>query len=327
MARKTSPEPTEATTEPEELDALGEAIAKMATLSAQLKDIPRPTTLAGKLALISGLISRAPKRGTNDYHHYKYVQEADLVDMVRPLLAYYSVWVHQSAYANVEQGIVAHQRIGVGKQAEVESLTILTIAYQFIDGETGEVTPPQLFVGYGDDTGDKGASKASTAASKYFLMRSFLISTGDDPEADRAADDRAAARDATTKVVVGRGPAGQGAAAHGGRQKEASKPQIRALGEAIRAAGVTTSEAAVTALAKLTGKEVYVGEEGADLNAALTAFLNTLTADEVSAAIKAIKEGALARDTPSQEDPEAAAADTPEAPAEAAPEDALEGYA
>ena len=38
------------------------------------------TSLVTKLAEILGEISRVPKRGVNQFHKYKYVLEADLVE-------------------------------------------------------------------------------------------------------------------------------------------------------------------------------------------------------------------------------------------------------
>ena len=54
-------------------------------------------------------------------------------------------------------------------------------------------------MGAGDDGADKGLYKAYTGAVKYFLMKTFLIPTGDDPEADTKADERAASRAAPAR--------------------------------------------------------------------------------------------------------------------------------
>jgi hypothetical protein len=52
-----------------------------------------------------------------------------------------------------------------------------------IDSDSGEVFAVQA-VGTGKDNADKGAYKAYTGASKYVLMKTFLLATGDDPEDD-----------------------------------------------------------------------------------------------------------------------------------------------
>jgi hypothetical protein len=43
-----------------------------------------------------------------------------------------------------------------------------------------------VMIGEGEDSGDKATYKAMTGAQKYALLKLFLISTGDDPEADGA---------------------------------------------------------------------------------------------------------------------------------------------
>src|SRR5699024_6730814 len=42
----------------------------------------------------------------------------------------------------------------------------------------------------GQDAGDKAVYKAITGATKYALMKVFMIPTGDDPEQDYEADER-----------------------------------------------------------------------------------------------------------------------------------------
>jgi hypothetical protein len=62
--------------------------------------------------------------------------------------------------------------------------------YRFVDARSGEELTVRV-AGEGADPGDKAPYKAMTGALKYALLQSFLLSTGDDPEDDRA-DSRAA---------------------------------------------------------------------------------------------------------------------------------------
>lgn len=55
------------------------------------------------------------------------------------------------------------------------------------DPETGAVMITEAH-GYGDDSMDKAANKAFTAAVKYGLMRALLMSTTDDSDADSETD-------------------------------------------------------------------------------------------------------------------------------------------
>ena len=57
----------------------------------------------------------------------------------------------------------------------------IRVGYQFTDAEDGSVFQV-MTLGEGSDSGDKAVNKAMTAAFKYALRESFLISTGDDPD-------------------------------------------------------------------------------------------------------------------------------------------------
>jgi ribosomal protein L37AE/L43A len=82
-------------------------------------------------------------------------------------------------------GIERQEREKVGDKGQV--LTTLTMTFTFLDGDSGqELTRP--WAGAGTDKEDKGLYKAMTGGEKYFLLKTFLMPTGDDPEKD---DDKA----------------------------------------------------------------------------------------------------------------------------------------
>ena len=137
---------------------------------------PTASGLITKLAAIMAAIERIPKRGHNDFHHYDYATEADIVSAIRHELA--------SRHVMLLPAITGTSREAVGEKGSV--LTTLTMEFTFVDGETGEtITRP--WVGAGTDKEDKGAYKAMTGGEKYFLLKTFLIPTGDDPEHAAAA--------------------------------------------------------------------------------------------------------------------------------------------
>jgi len=138
-----------------------------------------PSGLITKLAAIMAAIERIPKRGHNDFHHYDYATEADIVSAIRHELA--------SRHVMVLPAITGTSRDAVGDKGSV--LTTLTMEFTFIDGETGE-TITRTWIGTGTDKEDKGAYKAMTGGEKYFLLKTFLIPTGDDPERDATAPAR-----------------------------------------------------------------------------------------------------------------------------------------
>lgn len=134
----------------------------------------KPVGLFVKLAQVMAAVQRVEKKGRNEFHKYDYATEADIVEAVRGALAERSVVLLPSVDEVTVNG----------------TLTTLAMTFTFVDGETGEVRESK-WIGCGDDRGDKGAYKAMTGAVKYFLLKTFLIPTGDDPESDVATDARA----------------------------------------------------------------------------------------------------------------------------------------
>jgi len=208
----------------------------------------RPKNLVAKLALITGLVGQIRKSGENTFHHYRYAKESDLVEAIRPLLSELGIWVWWSLFADPEKGIKHHERLSQTKKdrdgnitGEANTLTAVAAHFKFIDGDTKEETEPQLMMGYGDDNSDKGLYKALTGMEKYFLFKTFLVSTGDDPEGDTRADARAARREGPPEVRRSSSQGGRSQPQRGGRQQEASSPQVRQLGELLRKAGLAKS--------------------------------------------------------------------------------------
>ncbi len=84
---------------------------------------------------------------------------------------------------------VSHRQVEwiTPKDKPTQWKTTVTLSFTFCDGDTG-ATMQTIFKGEGIDVLDKGLPKALTAATKYFLQTTFLISTGDDPESDIKQD-------------------------------------------------------------------------------------------------------------------------------------------
>lgn len=263
----------------------------------------RPKNIYARLAQINGLIGLIRKTGVNQFHRYTYAKEADLVEEVRPILSEYGIWLEQGLWGDPETGFIPHQRLGQITREGVarDTLTAITKRFRFVwwNAEAGalETTEWEPFMGYGDDAGDKGYYKAETGAVKYFLMKTFMVATGNDPEADRAADERAAGRDASSGVEVrrggGRGQTQRGPAQPGGRQQQTSAPQSRQIGELLRAAGIKSTIDAIAKLEGITGDKVepIKGEED-DLAAALQAYISKLAGPKAGAIIQKLREEA-----------------------------------
>ncbi len=141
-------------------------------------------SLACKLAQVMSEVQSVPKKGYNDFHKYNYVMEADLLEAIRDKLAQKKVFIFSSVDELIQEG----------------TLTTVKMTFTFVDGESGEQFSVTYY-GTGDDKGDKGAYKAYTGALKYFLMKTFLVPTGDDPEADTETDQRAEGKTKTAKTT------------------------------------------------------------------------------------------------------------------------------
>lgn len=131
-------------------------------------------SLYKKIAQVMGKVERVPKRGRNNFHNYDYVTESDLVDHVRKFM--------------VEEGLVLFNNI---REYEiVGEIAVVTIEFTLCCIDTGESVTTAI-VAEGADKGDKKFYKAMAGGTKYYLMKTFLIPTGDDPEADSVTDQRA----------------------------------------------------------------------------------------------------------------------------------------
>lgn len=135
------------------------------------------SSLVIKLAAVMGAVHHIPKRGRNQHFGYDFATEADIVAAIRQELA--------QRHVMLIPGIKSEQRIAIGETSKgaAKILTQLAMTFTFMDGETGEVIERD-WLGSGLDSEDKGVYKAMTGAEKYFLLKTFLVPTGDDPEHD-----------------------------------------------------------------------------------------------------------------------------------------------
>lgn len=130
-------------------------------------------SLYKKIVNVMGKVERVPKNGYNSFHKYKYATESDLVEHVRKFM--------------VEEGLIVFNNM---KSYEVNAdIAIATIDYTLCCTDTGESITSTI-IAEGQDKGDKKFPKAMASGTKYFLMKTFLIPTGDDPEMDVSNDQR-----------------------------------------------------------------------------------------------------------------------------------------
>lgn len=140
---------------------------------------PNGAKLFAKMARIMGELKRLPKTGYNQHFKYAFVTDGDVSDTIRELMAKENI----AFFAET----VAVEPVN-GKKSRAQYV------FTFACGDTGATRSCSWF-GEADDAQDKGLSKAATSAAKYFLLKTFMISTGDerdDPDAGEQASKSAA---------------------------------------------------------------------------------------------------------------------------------------
>lgn len=136
--------------------------------------------LAKKMCKVMGELGWVPKQGKNTHFGYNYATEADVVALLRKPLAAAGVMVFASLDGAVEREVVP--------AANGSTIcTSIVMAFTFVDSETGQAHTIRV-PGESQDKGDKGVYKAMTGATKYALLKTFLLPTGDDPEEDNEAE-------------------------------------------------------------------------------------------------------------------------------------------
>lgn len=142
---------------------------------ADVEEIVAHPNIFTKMVAVMGAIETLPKNGWNDYSKYHYVTDEDVMNYMRKALS--------------TAGLAVVPRITrVEEQADHVSVEIdLT----FCDGETGETVTAKWVGGALKKLNDKAVTVAATAAVKYCLLKTFLVSTGDeanDGDSDIAAN-------------------------------------------------------------------------------------------------------------------------------------------
>lgn len=115
------------------------------------------------------------RNGQNTAQKYAYVTAEDVKAAIRPLLAKHRV----SLFAEM---VEVQRETSVNKNGTGVVTVIAKMRFTFLCGDTGEKMACDWF-GEANDYADKCVNKAATAATKYFLINTFLLSTTE-PESD-----------------------------------------------------------------------------------------------------------------------------------------------
>jgi len=137
----------------------------------------KPNGLVVKLCDIMAEIGRVAKTGHNEHFNYSYARESDILQAVRMGLA--------NRHVLMVPRIVKTDFRQVQGTKSTMTLCHLEVNFDFTDGDSGEILSV-FMIGQATDsgTGEKAFFKAFSGATKYCLMKTFLISTRreDEPE-------------------------------------------------------------------------------------------------------------------------------------------------
>ena len=130
-------------------------------------------SLNKKMALVMLKLTTVHKDAKHEKQGWTYASYSEVAEAVRQAMAAANLglFIH---VVNIGQ-----HDAGSGVRSEVE------LEFTFADGDSGAMRICR-WVGEAVDfgTADKGLNKAYTASEKYFLMRTFLVSTSDDVDPD-----------------------------------------------------------------------------------------------------------------------------------------------
>ena len=127
-----------------------------------------------KMSRITGAVGTLTKDATNEFHHYGYVSAANVLETLAPLMA-------------KENIALISETLEVGIDDKVY---MPKYQFTFVCGDTGFMFPC-IWFGETVHTSNKGTrddkalNKSATISQKYFLLKTFLIATGDDPDGDK----------------------------------------------------------------------------------------------------------------------------------------------
>jgi len=134
-------------------------------------------SLFSKMVKVMEEVGYVPKTGKNREQGYSFASDEEIMGRVQ------AAFVHQGlAFFSSCEG-VEREEAYTTRAGNTMYLFTVKMVYTFADPDTGDYFVVRG-VGQGTDPGDKGIYKAITGATKYALLKSLLIPTGDDPEKD-----------------------------------------------------------------------------------------------------------------------------------------------
>jgi hypothetical protein len=135
----------------------------------------QPKSLAAKMAAILGEVPTMVHDGQNVAQRYGFTTAEQVKAALRPLLKKHKV----ALFANM---LDVERETSLNKNGNPMVTVIAKMCFTLVCGDTGE-RMDCIWYGEANDYADKACNKAATAATKYFLTNTFLLSTTE-PESD-----------------------------------------------------------------------------------------------------------------------------------------------
>ena len=147
-----------------------------------------------KLMLITdeiGIIEKKLDVSISKTNSYKAVSERDVLDKVKPIEKKYRVFSYPADREIIDKDVLVKEteftngNTGDTTISKTNTLFMrIKTIYRFVNIDNPDEYVETIVYGDGLDTGDKAPGKAMTYADKYALMKTYKLSTGDDPDKD-----------------------------------------------------------------------------------------------------------------------------------------------
>jgi hypothetical protein len=179
-----------------------------------------PKSLAARMVAVMGDVPTMIKNGQNVAQKYEYVTAEDVKASIRPLLKKHGIAVF-SEITDVQR------ETSVNKNGTLVVSVLVKMRFTLACAETDETMECEWY-GEANDYADKAVNKGSTAAEKYWLISTFLLSTTE-PDADEETIEHVYQQPAPTPNII-----------HDGRYPvetpgRITKSQMAAIGELSKA--------------------------------------------------------------------------------------------
>jgi len=152
--------------------------------STEDPSLGRAGDLASTIADVMASIGEIPKNGYNDYHNYDYPLDEDVMSALREAMTEHNL----IALPSVEGRSM--NKVSTGPdESDFQFHTRVQFSVTLIDGDSGQQRTMH-WEGEAQDGQDKGLYKAYTSGMKYWALKTFLMSAGDDVETADAAKEQ-----------------------------------------------------------------------------------------------------------------------------------------